>query len=72
MAIARVSATVLAVIAAALPVTDRAAARAATALAPAPADLVVMVLVVPAAMIVAPAATTAVLPIMTTPRPSAR
>ena len=71
MAIARVSATVLAAIAAALPATDRAADRVVTALAPAPAALVVMVLADLAAMTEVPAATTVALPVTMTPRPSA-
>jgi hypothetical protein len=65
MAIVRVSATVPAANAAALPATDRAAdlvARVVMDLAPVPVARVVTIV----------AATTAVLPIMTTPRPSAR
>ena len=72
MAIVRVSATVPAAIAAALPATDRAVARVVMDLAPAPAVRVVMVLAAPVAMIVAPAATTAALPVTMTPRSSVR
>jgi hypothetical protein len=72
MAIVRVSATAPAAIAAALPATDRAVARVVMDLAPAPAVRVVMVLAAPVAMIVAPAATTAALPVTMTPRSSVR
>jgi hypothetical protein len=47
-------------------------ARVVMDLAPAPAVRVVMVLAAPVAMIVAPAATTAALPVTMTPRSSVR